>query len=112
MIERDAAIRDALLCASEESFLWELSQRLQARFPEATVSECDATARESASALLTRGWAQLASTKWAALSSGTVLSLAEALEALREPCNWCIPPSNQDTCFQLLLTEPGRQQPF
>lgn len=112
MIDSGAAIRDALLCAREESFLWELSQSLQARYPGATTSECNAAAQESARALLSNGWAELVATNWAEQPRGPVLSQAEAIEVLQEARNWCIPPSNQDPCFFLVITESGREQPF
>ncbi|HTP25306.1 MAG TPA: hypothetical protein VMK12_06560 [Anaeromyxobacteraceae bacterium] len=112
MIDADEAIRDALLCAREESFLWELSQSLQARFPDSSISECDAAARQSAAALLKNSWVQVFSTTWAEQSSGTVLSQAEAAAALEEPRNWRIPSTNQDPCFHLLITDAGLEQPF
>ncbi len=114
MIEPDQAIRDALLCAREESYLWELSQSLQARFPEAAVLECEAAGRKSAFTLLMNGWVQIVATTWAALasSSGSILSQDEAVAVLREPRNWSVPPTNQEPCFHLLITEAGRAQPF
>jgi hypothetical protein len=112
VIDAEEAIRDALLCAREESFLWELSQSLQARFPEAPISECDAAARQSAATLLKNGWIQLFSTTWAEQSSGTVLSQGEAAAALREPRNWCIPDTNDDPCLHLLITTSGLEQPL
>jgi hypothetical protein len=111
VIDADGAIRDALLCAREESFLWEISQSLQARFPDSTISECDAAARQSAATLLKNGWAQLFSTTWAEQSSGTVLSQGEAAAALVEPSNWRIPATNQDRCLHLLITDAGLEQP-
>ena len=112
MIEFDAAIRDALLCAREEAFLWELSQSLQARFPALQIPECDAAARKSAWTLLKNGWIELFSTTWEDQSSGRVLSQAECEAALQDPQYWRIPATNREPCVHLLITEAGLEQPY
>jgi hypothetical protein len=112
MIDVDKSLRCALLSAREEAFLWDLIGDFRARFPEASISQCEADARESATVLLSNGWAQLVSTTWTSISSGSVVPHDEALGVLQDLQYWSPPPTNQDSCFHLLITESGREQPF
>ena len=112
MIDGQESLRCALISAREEAYLWELIGDFQGRFPEASIPECERAARDAASTLLTNGWAQLIRTTWASSSGAGAVTRAEALEALLSAQNWSPPPTNQDPCFHLLITESGREQPF
>ena len=112
MIDSQQSLRCALLSAREEAYLWELIGDFRGRFSEASVAECERAAREAASMLLTNGWAQLVRTTWESSSGATAITQAEALEALRSAPNWNPPPTTQDPCFHLVITVPGREQPF
>src|SRR5215469_3639010 len=69
-------------------------------------------ARESATKLPGNGAAQLVSKARVSFSRGSHVPCEEALQALRETRNWSPPPNAQDSCFHLLITEAGREQPF
>jgi hypothetical protein len=112
MVDSQESLRCALLSAREEAYLWELIGDFRARFPDATIPECERAARESAATLLNNGWAQLVSTTWAASSGRSPVPQAEALETLHDSRNWSPPPTNDEPCFHLLITDSGRDQPF
>jgi hypothetical protein len=111
MVDSQESLRCALLSAREEAYLWELIGDFRARFPDATIPECERVARETAATLINNGWAQLVATTWAS-SGGSRVPQAKALEALDESRNWSPPPSNDELCFHLLITDSGRGQPF